>query len=70
MVRKMSNAKICDMCGCVIKDRYDIAPRPRFVITIQKVRLLNPEIITVDLCQNCFDSICEINRKKNEGEDK
>ena len=62
----MSNAKICDMCGCVIKANYDLAPMPRYLITIQKVSLIKPETITVDLCEDCFNSICEINRKKNE----
>ena len=64
----MSNAKVCDMCGCIIQRRGDMCPPPRYLITIQKVRLIKPETITVDLCQKCFDSICEINRKKNEEE--
>lgn len=63
----MSNAKICDMCGRVIKANCDVVPAPRYLITIQKVRLIKSETITVDLCEDCFNSICEINRKKNEG---
>ena len=64
----MSNAKVCDMCGCIIQRSRDMCPPPRYTITIQQVRFINPETITVDLCQKCFDSICEINRKKNEEE--
>lgn len=62
----MSNAKICDMCGSIIQRRGDMLPTARYLITIQKVCLIKPETITVDLCQKCFDTICEINRKKNE----
>lgn len=65
----MSNAKVCDMCGAVIKRRSDIAPTARYLITIQKVSFIKPETITVDLCPKCFESICEINRKKNEHKD-
>lgn len=65
----MSNAKICDMCGAVIKRRSDITPTARYLITIQKVCFIKPETITVDLCPKCFESICEINRKKNEHKD-
>lgn len=64
----MSDAKVCDICGCIIKTTHEIVPMSRYTITIQKVRLINPETITVDLCENCFNSICEINRKKNEQE--
>lgn len=64
----MSNAKICDMCGCVIDDGRK-APADGYTVTLTKVKFFRPEIITVDLCRKCFDSICEINRKKNEEED-
>lgn len=62
----MSNAKVCDMCGAVIKSDNEIVPQERYTITIQKVRLLKPQTITVDLCKECFEAICDINRKKNE----
>ena len=62
----MSNAKVCDMCGAVIRSDNEIAPQERYLITIQKVKFLKPETITVDLCRKCFDTICDINRKKNE----
>ena len=62
----MSNAKVCDMCGTVIRSDNEIVPQERYLITIQKVRFLKPETITVDLCKECFETICDINRKKNE----
>ena len=65
----MSNAKICDMCGSIIQRRGEPVPTARYLITIQKVRLINPETITVDLCPKCFAAICEISRKKNEHKD-
>ena len=65
----MSNAKICDMCGSIIQRRGEPLPTARYLITIQKVRFIKPETITVDLCQRCFDAICEISRKKNEHKD-
>jgi sulfur relay (sulfurtransferase) complex TusBCD TusD component (DsrE family) len=54
------------MCGAVIRSNNEIVPQERYQITIQKVRLLKPETITVDLCKECFEAICDINRKKNE----
>jgi len=63
----MSNAKICDMCGCVILDGRT-APPEGYTVTLTKVRFLKTDTITVDLCKKCFDSICEINRRKNEEE--
>lgn len=65
----MSNAKICDMCGSIIQRRDEPLPTARYLITIQRVRLFKPEIMTVDLCPKCYESICEINRKKNEHKD-
>ena len=62
----MSSAKVCDMCGAVIERRNDPLPMARYLITIQRVRLFKPETITVDLCPNCFNAICEVSRKKNE----
>ncbi len=62
----MSNAKVCDMCGAVIRSDNEMVPQERYLITIQKVRLLKRQTITVDLCRECFDTICDINRKKNE----
>ena len=65
----MSNAKICDMCGSIIQRRGEVLPKAGYLITIQKVCFIKPETITVDLCPKCFESICEINRKKNEHKD-
>ena len=62
------NAKVCDMCGTIIWKKYEPMPRARvrYLITIQEVSIFRSETKTVDLCQNCYESICEINRKKNE----
>lgn len=65
----MSNARTCDICGSIIQRRGEPIPTARYLITIQRVRFIKPEIIKVDLCQKCYEIICEINRKKNEHKD-
>ena len=62
----MARARVCDVCGRVISNERDMIPVNGYTITLQKPKFFSTEVITIDLCSDCFEQVKEISKMKHE----
>ena len=62
----MARARVCDMCGCIISTERQCNPVNGYTVTLQKPKLFRTETISIDLCQNCFNQIIEISKRREQ----